>query len=82
MFHPLCFPLAEKVIGMAVNEAGEASEGGVVKLTAISNFLVIEAGVVMLGGGLKGVVLRGVGLNDDPAPRVPRPALPATWLKS
>ena len=46
------------------------------KLPPVGNFLLIKSGVVVAGGRLYGVVLRGKGLDDDPAAgrTPPRPA--------
>ncbi|MBA7483556.1 hypothetical protein ES707_19071 [subsurface metagenome] len=35
------------------------------KLASVGNFLVIEKGIIVLSCRLNGVVLRGIGLNDN-----------------
>ena len=53
---------------MAVSETDQTSKGGIMKLASIGNFLVIERGIVMFSCRLNGIVLWGVGLDDNPSP--------------
>ena len=53
---------------MAVSETNQTGEGGIMKLASIGNFFIIERGIVMFSCCLNGIVLWGVGLNDNPSP--------------
>ena len=68
--HPLGFALAEAVIGVCVDQAGQSSKRWVVKLTAEGDFLIVKESIVMFGGGLDGIVLWRIGLDNG---------LPSQW---
>ncbi len=53
---------------MTIDKGDQPGEGRIMKLTPIGNFLVVEKGIVMLGCRLNGIVLRGIGLNDNLPP--------------
>ena len=62
---PFCFSLAKGIVSVAVDKASQPGEGGIVKLAPIINFLVVEKGIIVLGGCLNAVMLGGIGLDDD-----------------
>ena len=64
---------------MGVNKQRQLAEGGIMKLAPIGNFLLIESGIVMLGGGLYSIVLGGEGLNNNLA-ALSAPPCPAGYL--
>lgn len=68
--YPLSFTLAEAVIGVSVEQAGQSGEGWVVELAAKGDFLIVKESIVMFGGGLNGIVLWRIGLDNG---------LPSQW---
>jgi len=61
---------------MGINKADQSGERRIVKLVSVTNFLLIEEGIVMFSGGLNGIVLWRVGLNDNPPPQRATPGSP------
>ncbi len=75
--HVLGHALGPLIHRVGYQQAGHAPERRQGALSAKANLLQVEAGVVVVGRGLDGVVLRLIGLNDDPptqqaTPRPPR----------
>jgi len=60
---------------VGIDEASQSTEGGIFVLPSMADFSLIQSGVVMLCCHRNGIMLRGIGLNNNP-PRVgtaPRP---------
>ena len=53
---------------MAINKPGQPGKGRIMKLASVGNFLSIKRGIIMFSCCLNGIVLWGIGLDDNLTP--------------